>query len=189
LLAAFHWVIYVFGVFLVMTAIRLAFGKDEEVHPELNPVLRIFRRLVPVTPEYVGSRFLVKRDGRWLATPLLMVLVVIEATDVVFAVDSIPAILAVSHEPFIVFASNAFAILGLRALYFCLAGMAGRFRYLNRGLGVILAFVGVKMLLLEVVHVPTFVSLGVIAAVLAVAIALSVRADRRAPVEPAELAH
>jgi tellurite resistance protein TerC len=189
LLETFDWILYVFGAFLVLTAIKIARHTGAAVHPERNVVLRLVRKVVPSTPDYDGQKLFTRRTGALLATPLFAVLVLIETTDVVFAVDSIPAILAVSHEPFIVFASNAFAILGLRALYFCLAGMAGRFRYLNRGLGVILAFVGVRMLLLEVVHVPTFVSLGVIAAVLAVAIGLSVRAERREPAEPASLAH
>jgi len=192
LIETFDWILYVSGAFLVLTAIKIARHTGAAVHPERNVVLRLVRKVVPSTPDYDGQKLFTRRTGVLLATPLFAVLVLIETTDVVFAVDSIPAILAVSHEPFIVFASNAFAILGLRALYFCLAGMAGRFRYLNRGLGVILAFVGVKMLLLEVVHVPTFVSLGVIAAVLTVAIGLSVRADRRSPsdsAEPAEAAH
>jgi tellurite resistance protein TerC len=189
LIETFDWILYVFGAFLVLTAIKIARHTGAAVHPERNVVLRLVRKVVPSTPDYDGQKLFTRRTGALLATPLFAVLVLIETTDVVFAVDSIPAILAVSHEPFIVFASNAFAILGLRALYFCLAGMAGRFRYLNRGLGVILAFVGVKMLLLEVVHVPTFASLGVIAAVLAVAVGLSVRADRREPAEPGELAH
>ncbi|HET7487332.1 MAG TPA: TerC family protein [Acidimicrobiales bacterium] len=179
LLETFHWVLYVFGAFLLVTAVKIARHSSDEIHPENNPVLRSVRRVVPSTGEYDGQRLFTRRTGRLLATPLLAVLVLIETTDVVFAVDSIPAILAVSHEPFLVFASNAFAILGLRALYFCLAGMAGRFRYLNAGLGVILAFVGTKMLLLEVVHLPASVSLAVIAAVLAVTVAASLRADRR----------
>jgi len=179
LLETFNWILYVFGAFLLFTAVRIARHDAGTVHPEHNPVLKLVRRVVPSTQEYDGQKLFTRRYGRLLATPLLAVLVLIETTDIVFAVDSIPAILAVSHEPFIVFASNAFAILGLRALYFCLAGMADRFRYLNYGLGVILAFVGIKMLLLDVVHVPTFISLLVIAGVLAVTIAASVHADRR----------
>jgi tellurite resistance protein TerC len=166
LLAAFHWVVYVFGVFLVMTAVRLVFGKDEEVHPELNPVLRLFRRFVPVTTEYVGSSFLVKRDGRWLATPLLMVLVVIEATDVVFAVDSIPAVFGVTRDVFIVYTSNIFAILGLRALCFLVASLVRKMRFLKAGLALVLAFVGVKMLIADRFPIPDWVSLSVVAGVL-----------------------
>ncbi len=179
LLEAFDWILYIFGAFLLFTAVKIARDHGNEVHPEANPVLRFVRRIVPSTTEYDGQRLFTRRSGRLLATPLFAVLVLVETTDVVFAVDSIPAILAVSREPFIVFASNAFAILGLRALYFLLAGMADRFRYLNRGLGVILAFVGVKMLVVEWYHFPTWVSLTVIAAVLVVTIWMSVRADER----------
>ncbi len=179
LLETFEWVLYVFGAFLLFTAVKIARHHGTEVHPESNPVLRVFRRIVPSTTEYDGQHLITRRTGRRLATPLLAVLVLVETTDVVFAVDSIPAILAVSREPFIVFASNAFAILGLRALYFLLAGMADRFRYLNAGLGVILGFVGVKMLVVEWYHVPTWLSLSVIAGVLAVTVGLSLRAESR----------
>jgi tellurite resistance protein TerC len=132
-----------------------------------------------MTTEYDGQRFFTRKSGKRLATPLFAVLILIESTDVVFAVDSVPAILAISREPFIVFTSNAFAILGLRALYFCLAGMRGRFRYLNVGLAVILAFVGIKMLIAEWYHFPTYASLIVIVVTLAIAVWASVRADRR----------
>jgi len=179
LLARFEWVLYVFGALLLVTAVKVARHSGPAVHPERNPVLRLVRRLVPSTDEYDGQRLFTRRNGALLATPLFAVLILVETSDVVFAVDSIPAILGVSHEPFIVFASNAFAILGLRSLYFCLAGMADRFRYLGIGLGVILAFVGVKMLLVDVVHVPTPVSLAVIAAVLTVTVVASRRAERR----------
>ncbi|MGH9050972.1 MAG: TerC family protein [Acidimicrobiia bacterium] len=179
LIETFDWVLYIFGAFLVVTAVRIARHSETEIHPEHNPVLKVVRRVVPSTTDYDGQKLFTRRTGALLATPLFAVLILIETTDVVFAVDSIPAILAVSREPFIVFASNAFAILGLRALYFCLAGMADRFRYLNQGLGVILAFVGVKMLLTEVVHLPIWLSLLVIGVVLAVTIAASLVADRR----------
>jgi len=178
LIQTFDWVLYVFGAFLLLTPVKIARHTGAAVDPERSVVLRIVRRIVPSTDEYDGQRLFTRRNGVRLATPLFVVLVLIETTDVVFAVDSIPAILAVSHEPFLVFAANAFAILGLRSLYFCLAGMADRFRYLNRGLGVVLAYVGVKMLLVDVVHPPTVVSLGVIVGVLAVTIVLSLRADR-----------
>ena len=181
LLERFEWVLYVFGAFLIVTAVRIARHSETEVHPDKNPVLKLMQRILPSTPEYDGQKMFTRRTGKRLATPLFIVLVLVETTDVVFAVDSVPAILAVSREPFIVFASNAFAILGLRALYFLLAGMAGRFRYLNIGLGVILAFVGVKMIIAEWYHMPTWLSLGVIAAALSVAIVLSLRADRREP--------
>ncbi|HEX2272652.1 MAG TPA: TerC family protein [Acidimicrobiales bacterium] len=179
LLEAFDWVLYVFGAFLLFTAFRIARHQEAEVHPDTNPVLRVVRRVVPSTTEYDGQRLFTRRSGRLLATPLFAVLVLVETTDVVFAVDSIPAILAVSREPFIVFSSNAFAILGLRALYFLLAGMADRFRYLNTGLGVILGFVGVKMLVVEWYHFPTWLSLGVIAGVLTVTVWASLRAESR----------
>jgi tellurite resistance protein TerC len=193
LIQTFDWVLYVFGAFLLVTAVKIARHTGAAVHPERNVVLRVVRRIVPSTDEYDGQRLFTRRNGVRLATPLFVVLVLIETTDVVFAVDSIPAILAVSHEPFLVFAANAFAILGLRSLYFCLAGMAEKFRYLNRGLGVVLAYVGLKMLLVDVVHPPTVVSLGVIVGVLAVTIVLSLRADRvgalpspRAAVDPSD---
>ncbi|HUF84219.1 MAG TPA: TerC family protein [Acidimicrobiia bacterium] len=179
ILERFDWVLYVFGAFLVFTAVRIARHQETEVHPERNPVLRLVSRVIPSTPDYDGQKFFTRKTGRRLATPLFVVLVLIETTDVVFAVDSVPAILAVSREPFIVFSSNAFAILGLRALYFLLAGMAGRFRYLNVGLGVILGFVGVKMLIAELYHLPTWLSLGVIALALTVAVLASLRAEAR----------
>ncbi len=179
LLETFDWVLYVFGAFLLFTAVRIARHHDTEVHPDANPVLRLVRRVIPSTTEYDSQKLFTRRSGRLLATPLFAVLVLVETTDVVFAIDSIPAILAVSREPFIVFSSNAFAILGLRALYFLLAGMADRFRYLNLGLAVILAFVGVKMLVVEWYHLPTWLSLGVIATVLTVTIWASLRAESR----------
>ncbi len=178
-LERFEWVLYLFGAFLVFTAVRIARHRETEVHPERNPVLRLTRRIIPSTSDYVGQRLFTRQTGRLLATPLFVVLVLIETTDVVFAVDSVPAILAVSREPFIVFSSNAFAILGLRALYFLLAGMAGRFRYLNIGLGVILGFVGIKMLITDVYHLPLWLSLGVIASALAVSVLASLRAEWR----------
>ena len=179
LLEAFSWMLYVFGAFLLFTAWRVATHDNTEIHPEKNPILKLMRRVVPVSSEYHGQKFWVKIDARRLATPLLVVLVLVEATDVVFAVDSIPAILAVTRSEFIVFTSNAFAILGLRALYFLLAGAAGKLRYLNIGLGIILGYVGVKMLLSDVYHLPTILSLGVIAVILTVTVVVSLRADAR----------
>lgn len=179
LIEQFDWILYVFGAFLLFTAWRIYRHQETEVHPENNPVLKLVQRIVPSTPELDGQKLFTRKYGRLLATPLFAVLILVETTDVIFAVDSIPAILAVSHEEFIVFSSNAFAILGLRALYFLLAGMQGRFRYLNTGLAVILAFVGVKMLLLDVYHIPTWLSLVVIAVILAVTIWASLRADRK----------
>jgi tellurite resistance protein TerC len=178
LLNRFEWMLFVFGGFLIFTAIRLLRHSEEEIHPEHNPVLRAVRKIVPSTSEYHGQSMFARVDGRKLATPLFAVLVVIETSDVIFAVDSIPAILAVSRHTFIVFSSNAFAILGLRALYFLLADLRDKFDYLQPGLAVILAFVGAKMILAEWIHIPTFLSLGVIAAVLAVAIVASIKLDR-----------
>ena len=184
LIETFDWVLYVFGAFLIFTAFKIARHDETEIHPEHNPVLRAVRKIVPSTSEYDGQKLLTRVNGRRLATPLFAVLVMIETTDIVFAVDSIPAILAVSREHFIVFSSNAFAILGLRSLYFCLAGMADRFRYLNVGLGFILGFVGLKMLLADVYHVPTPVSLLVIIAILAVSVIASIRAERKGVTPP-----
>jgi tellurite resistance protein TerC len=173
LLHRFHWVVYLFGAFLVFTGIKLLLQGESEVHPERNPVLRLFARLVPSVSDYRGARFSVVEAGRRYATPLLTVLVVVETTDLVFAVDSIPAIFAVTRDPFIVYTSNIFAILGLRALFFVLAGTMEKFHYLQVGLGLVLAFIGVKMLLADVYKVPIGISLGVIAALLAGSIVAS----------------
>ena len=141
LIQSFHWVIFIFGAFLVYTGIKILLSKSEEVHPEKNPAVRLFRRFVPLVTDYEGASFMVKKDKRWLATPLLLVLVVVEASDVVFAVDSIPAIFAVTRDPFIVYTSNIFAILGLRSLFFLLSGMMEKFQYLKVGLGLVLVFI------------------------------------------------
>ncbi len=178
LLETFSWTIYVFGAFLVLTGVKMARHDGGEVHPDRNPVLRVMRRLVPLTPEYHGHRFFVRAGARRLATPMLAVLVAIETTDILFAVDSIPAIFAVTGEPFLVFTSNAFAILGLRALYFLLAGMMARFVYLKLGLAAVLVFVGAKMLASDVYHLPVWASLLVIAVVLATSVVASLRATR-----------
>ncbi len=178
LLNRFEWMLFVFGGFLIVTAIRLLRHEDEDIHPEQNPVLKLVRRIVPSTSEYHGQAMFVKEMGKRLATPLFAVLVVIETSDVIFAVDSIPAILAVSRDQFIVFSSNAFAILGLRALYFLLADLRDKFDYLQPGLAVILAFVGVKMIASHWFHIPTPISLLVIALVLTVAIVASIKLDR-----------
>ena len=175
ILERFSWVIYVFGAFLLFTAVRLLRPTHDDVHPEDNFILRMVNKVVPSTPEYDGQKLFTRQAGRRLATPLFAVLVVIESSDVIFAVDSIPAILAVSREEFIVFSSNAFAILGLRALYFLLADLRNRFRYLQQGLAVVLAFVGIKMLISEVYHMPTFISLAVIASVLTLSITWSIK--------------
>lgn len=173
LIQNFHWMIYIFGAFLVFTGFKLLAAKESEIHPERNIVIRMFRKLAPCVPEYRGTRFIVKEGGKRYATPLLLVLITIEATDIVFAVDSIPAIFAITTDPFIVFTSNIFAILGLRALYFLLAGMLGKFRYLKVGLGLVLAFVGFKMLLADWIHVPIGLSLGTVAGILGISVAAS----------------
>lgn len=180
LINAFHWVIYVFGAFLIITGIRMAFTKSKEVCLEDNRVLRLFRRLVPTTQDYEGDRFLVRKHGKLLATPLLTVLIMVETTDLVFAVDSIPAILAITTDPFIVYTSNVFAILGLRALFFALAGVVGMFAYLHYGFSAILAFVGVKMVIVDFVKIPIGVSLGVISSVLIISVVASIIVARRA---------
>ena len=179
LLAQFHWVIYLFGAFLILTGIRMALHRDEEIHPERNPVLRLARRLLPVTSDYRGDRLFVREGGRRLATPLFLVLLMIESTDLVFAVDSIPAIFAVTQDPFIVYTSNVFAILGLRSLYFLLAGVIGKFHYLKLGLSSVLVFVGGKMTLAGFYEISSPVSLAVIAALLAASVAASLWKSRR----------
>ena len=178
ILENFAWAIYFFGALLVVTGLKLAVQKETEVHPERNLILRLVRRISPMTPDYRGEAFVVKEAGKWIATPLLAVLIVIETTDVVLAVDSIPAIFAITQDTFIVFTSNAFAILGLRALYFVFAGAMGRFVYLKIGLAVILVFVGIKMLISDLYHIPIGLSLGFIALALTVSIVTSLRATR-----------
>jgi tellurite resistance protein TerC len=181
LLAWFHWMFYVFGAFLVITGIRMALSQEQNIDPEKNPVLRLFRRLMPVTAGYRGERFFVKEAGRWIATPLVPVLLLIETTDLIFAVDSVPAIFAITTDPFIVYTSNVFAILGLRSLFFVLAGVMGLFRYLRVGLAVVLVFVGAKMLIADVLHIPVGISLGVVASVLLLSVLLSIAIRRPAP--------
>jgi tellurite resistance protein TerC len=185
LLAWFHWMVYVFGAFLVFTGLKLLRRGDQHIEPGRNPVLRAFRRVMTVTPEYHGQRFFVKSDSRWLATPLTPILIVIETTDVIFATDSVPAIFAVTRDPFIVYTSNIFAILGLRALFFLLAGIMGLFRYLKIGLSVVLVFVGIKMLVSELYKIPIGVSLGVVAAILAGSILASLIGQRLRPLPDA----
>ena len=163
LLERFHWLMYVLGAFLVVTGVKLVFESEKEIHPENNPILNLVRRLVPISPNYEGDRFFIQRAGKLMATPLFVVLVVIETTDIVFAVDSVPAVLAISRDPFIVFSSNAFAILGLRALFFALSGMMQAFHYLHYGLAAILSFIGVKMILSGWYKIPTGYALGFIA--------------------------
>ncbi len=179
LLKKFHWVIYIFGIIVIVSGIKLLTRKEEEIDPERNPVLQLARRFLPVTPSYHGQKFFVRSNGKLFATPLMLVLLVVESTDIVFAVDSIPAIFAITRDPFIVFTSNICAILGLRALYFLLEGMIRLFRYLDEGLAVILVFIGVKMLLSEFYKIPTWVALGFVATVLTITIVLSLIAERR----------
>jgi tellurite resistance protein TerC len=179
LLERFHWLIYIFGAILVYSGIKMAFSKETEIHPESNPVLKLFRRFFPIAPNYVGDKFFVHHLGRWVATPLFVVLIVVETTDLVFAVDSVPAVLAISRDPFIVYTSNAFAILGLRTLYFTLAGFMSMFHWLHYGLSAILIFVGLKMLLEHYLPIPTAVSLGVVGGLLALSIIVSIVLPRR----------
>ncbi len=174
LIERFEWIMYVFGAFLVFAGLRMLFEKDSEpVDMKNNRVLRFVRRFIPVTDSYHGQKFFTRVNGVRMATPLFLVLIVVELTDLVFAVDSIPAIFAITTDPFIVFTSNIFAILGLRSLYFLLAGIIHRFVYLKTGLAVILTYVGVKMLIADFFHIPTFASLGIIVGVLAISIIAS----------------
>jgi tellurite resistance protein TerC len=166
LIARFHWILYVFGGFLVLTAVRLATQREYAISPEANPVIRLVRRMLPVTNVYHGQSFFIREHARWTATPLFIVLVFVELTDLVFAVDSIPAIFAVTQDPFLVYTSNVFAILGLRSVYFLLADVVGRFHFLKLGLAVVLGFVGLKMLVVDVFKIPIGISLGVIALLL-----------------------
>ncbi|MFQ6081858.1 MAG: TerC family protein [Candidatus Aminicenantia bacterium] len=185
LIQKFHWVIYIFGAFLILTGIKMALQKGKEIHPERNPVLRLFRRFMPVTDRYEDGKFFVKRTGLYLATPLFIVLLVVETTDLIFAADSIPAILAITLDPFIVYTSNVFAILGLRALYFALAGIMQLFHYLHYGLSAILVFVGVKMLLADIYKIPVGIALGVIASILLISVIVSVVRPRKIEIVPA----
>jgi tellurite resistance protein TerC len=185
LLDTFHATFYVFGAILLYTAWKLARHDDAEIHPEQNPALRLIRARVPMTSDYVGDRLFLREAGKRIATPLVAVFVVVATTDIVFAVDSIPAIFAVTQVSFIVFAANAFAMLGLRPLYFVLVGMMDRFVYLSYGLAVILAFIGVKMLLIDVWHPPIWLSLAVIVGVLLVTVLVSLRRTPPPQSEPA----
>ena len=185
LITAFHWVIYVFGAFLILTGIKMLMTREGAFDPEKNPVVKLARRLMPVTPGYDGERFFVRKPGPagtlvLMATPLFLVLLLVEFTDLVFAIDSIPAILAITQEPFIVLTSNVFAILGLRSMYFMLADVVPKFVYLKPALSAILVWVGAKMLLVDVYKVPTGISLGLVAAILVVAVTASVLRNRRA---------
>jgi tellurite resistance protein TerC len=173
LISEFHWIIYLFGAFLIITGIRMAMHREVEIHPEKNPLLKLVRRIIPVSNDYEHDHFFVRRAGKMIATPLLLVLVLIEATDLIFAVDSIPAIFAVTQDAFIVYTSNVFAILGLRSLYFVFADIVGKFYYLKLGLAIVLTYVGVKMILADIYEIPTPISLLVIALVLGGAVVAS----------------
>ena len=179
LIKEFHWIIYIFGAFLVFTGLKMVLHKEKEFHPENSFFIRLLKRFMPVTDRFEKDRFFVRRAGVLMATPLLLVLVLIEATDLVFAVDSIPAIFGITTDPFLVYASNVFAILGLRSLYFVLVGFMGLFLYLKPALAAILVFVGSKMLLADYVKIPPLMSLGVVVSILSVAVLLSVAVARR----------
>ena len=174
LIAKFSWIIYVFGAFLILTGIKMIVKREEEIHPERNPIVRWFKKLMPVTSDYRGDKFFVRENGILMATPLFVVLLLLEFSDLIFAVDSIPAIFAVTQDTFIVYTSNVFAILGLRSLYFALAGVMDKFHYLKIGLGVVLTFVGVKMLLVHTAwKIDTLIALGVIVLILTASVVLS----------------
>ncbi len=174
LIEQFHWVIYIFGAFLILTGIKLGLEKDKEIRPERNPVLKLVRRFIPITKEYHGQNFFVKIRGRYVATPMFVVLIVIETTDIVFALDSIPAIMAITRDTFIIYSANAFAILGLRALYFALSGVMRLFHYLHYGLAFILVYIGFKMLLEGIYQIPTMVTLIIILSTLTISVILSI---------------
>jgi len=179
LLQRFHWLFYVFGAFLVVTGVRLLFHEEEEHRPERTLTFRVFRRIIPATHHFEGHRFFVREAGRWVATPLLLALLLIEVSDVVFALDSIPAIFGVTLDPFIVFTSNIFAILGLRSLYFAVAQLIGRFEYLKAGLSAVLVFIGTKMLLSHWIHLHALVSLAIVIGLLGGAVIFSLLRTRR----------
>lgn len=186
LIHRFEWIIYIFGAFLIFTGYKMMRKGEREVHPESNPVIRFVRRMMPVTKDYAKDKFFVKENGRRFATPLIIVLLVIETTDVMFALDSIPAILAITVDPFIVYSSNVFAILGLRALYFALAGVMRMFEYLHYGLAAILIFVGIKMMMVEIYKIPVAVALGVVAGILLVSVLASILKKKRRENDEAE---
>jgi len=181
LLKEFHWIIYVFGAFLIFTGIRMSMQHDENLQPDKNPVVKFFRRFMPVTENFEEDKFFIRRAGRLFATPLFLILLIVESTDLIFAVDSIPAIFAVTQDPFIVYTSNVFAILGLRALYFLLANVMNKFHYLKYGLSAVLVFVGVKMVIVDIYHIPVGLSLGVVAGILTISILASLWKARNTP--------
>ena len=183
LVQRFDWMLYVFGGFLVITGIKMVLSNDDGVHPEKNPVIRIARKLFPISPQFEDHKFFTRFDGKFAMTPLALVLLMVETTDLVFAVDSIPAIFAVTQKPFIVFTSNVFAILGLRSLYFVLANAIGYFRFLKVGLSIVLVFIGGKMLLASWWHIPTGASLLVVASIIVISMIVSILVARKTPPE------
>ena len=188
LLSRFHWIIYVFGGFLILTGVKLLLARGAADHPESSAVFRFLRKVIPASPSLDGNRFFTKVDGKWLATPLFFALALIEVTDVIFAVDSIPAIFAVTSDPYIVFTSNVFAILGLRSLYFLLASFVAKFTYLKPSLAFVLMFVGAKMALVDVFKVHAAVSLAVVCGILFIGIVASILKNRRVAAAAAETA-
>lgn len=174
LISRFHWILYLLGAFLVFTAVKLAIQKETEVHPEHNPLIRLARKIFPVTKDYVGEKFIVRQNGKQYMTPLLLVLLMIESTDIAFATDSIPAIFAITRDTFIIYTSNIFAILGLRSLYFVVAGFMKQFRFLKYGLSIVLGFIGVKMLIEPWFKVPILMSLGAVFSIITISILVSI---------------
>ena len=181
LVEEFHWILYIFGAMLIYAGYRVVYGGDTKIEPERNLAVRLFRKIMPVDNEYHGHSFFIKRNHRWIATPLFVCLLVIETTDVVFAIDSIPAIFAITTDPFIVLSSNMMAVLGLRSLYFVLAEVHASFTYVKYGVGIVLGYVGVKMLIMDIYKIDTFISLVIIICILSAAILLSVVQNKRHP--------
>lgn len=179
LIKEFSWIIYIFGAFLVITGVKMYFQNQQSIHPDKNPLVRLFKKFFTVSKEFHGEKFFVKLNGKSVATPLFIVLILVETTDLIFAVDSIPAIFAVTQDTFIVFTSNAFAILGLRSLYFALAGVMHKFHYLKAGLSVILIFVGIKMILIDIYKIPIGISLGFITLVIVISVYASLKKVKR----------
>jgi tellurite resistance protein TerC len=184
LIQEFHWVLYLFGAFLVVTGIKMWWAAGQEPDLESNPALKLLRRWLPVSQTFDGEKFFTVENGKRIATPLLLVIALVGMTDVIFAVDSIPAIFAITSDPFIVLTSNIFAILGLRAMYFLLAAMAAKFHLLSYGLAVILTFIGTKMLLIDIIKIPVLVSLGAVVAILAVTMVASLKTAPKLPAAP-----
>ena len=179
LIKEFSWIIYIFGAFLVFTGVKMYFQNQQSIHPDKNPLVILFKKIFKVSTEYSGEKFFIKEKGKLIATPLFIVLLLVETTDLIFAVDSIPAIFAITQDTFIVFTSNAFAILGLRSLYFALAGIIHKFHYLKAGLSVILVFVGIKMMLIDIYKIPIGISLGFITLVILISVYASLQKNKK----------